>query len=55
MAIKNYLSFTTALHIDKTNGYKLKVTGVRSIENIIKFLSNEPVKLMGYKRLQYLL
>ena len=55
IAIKNYLSFTTAVHKDKTNCFKLKVTGVRSIENIIKFLSNEPVKLMGCKKLQYLL
>jgi LAGLIDADG endonuclease/Cytochrome b/b6/petB len=54
-AIKEYLSFTTAVHIDDTNCSKLKVTGVRSIENIIKFLSNESVKLMGYKKLQYLL
>lgn len=54
-AIKKYLSFTTAVYIDKTNCYKLKVTGVRSIENIIKFLSNEPVKLKGSKKLQYLL
>lgn len=55
MAIKNYLSFSTAVHIDKTNCSKLKVTGVRSIENILKFLSNEPVKLKGYKKLQYIL
>ena len=55
MAIKNYLSLSTAVYIDKTNCSKLKVTGVRSIENIIKFLSNEPVKLLGYKKLQYLL
>lgn len=54
-AIKKYLSFTTAVHIDKTNCSKLKVTGVRSIENTIKFFSNEPVKLMGHKKLQYLL
>jgi hypothetical protein len=39
--------------MDKTNCYKLKVTGVRSVENIIKFLSNQPVKLMGHKKLQY--
>ena len=52
-AIKKYLSFTTAIHKDKTNCYKLIVTGVRSVENIIKFLSNQPVKLMGHKKLQY--
>lgn len=54
-AIRKYLSFTTTVHLDKTNCYKLKVTGVRSIENVIKFLDKAPVKLLGNKKLQYLL
>lgn len=54
-AIRKYLSFTTAIYLDKTNGSKLKVGSVRSVENVIKFLDNAPVKLMGNKRLQYLL
>lgn len=54
-AIREYLSFTTSIYIDKTNCSKLKVTSVRSIENIIKFLQNAPVKLLGNKKLQYLL
>lgn len=54
-AIRNYLSFTTTIYIDKTNCSKLKVTGVRSIENVIKFLQNAPVKLLGNKKLQYIL
>jgi hypothetical protein len=54
-AIRKYFSFTTAIYLDKTNNYKLKVTGVRSIENVIKFLGKAPVKLLGNKRLQYLL
>jgi len=54
-AIRKYLSFTTTIYIDKTNNSKLKVTGVRSIENVIKFFRKAPVKLMGYKKLQYLL
>ena len=54
-AIREYLSFTTAIHIDKTNCSKLKVTGVRSVENVIKFLHKAPVKLLGNKKLQYLL
>ena len=33
----------------------MKVTGVRSIENVIKFIDKAPVKLLGYKKLQYLL
>jgi hypothetical protein len=54
-AIARYLSFTTAIHCDKFNCYKLKVTGVRSIENVIKFMKFAPVKLLGNKKLQYLL
>jgi adenine specific DNA methylase Mod len=54
-AIRKYLSFTTAIYLDKTNCSKLKVGSVRSVENVIKFLHNAPVKLMGNKKLQYLL
>nr|P03880.3 RecName: Full=Intron-encoded DNA endonuclease I-AniI; AltName: Full=COB intron protein; AltName: Full=mRNA maturase bI1; Contains: RecName: Full=Truncated non-functional cytochrome b; Contains: RecName: Full=DNA endonuclease/RNA maturase I-AniI; Flags: Precursor [Aspergillus nidulans] len=54
-AIRKYLSFTTKVYLDKTNCSKLKVTSVRSVENIIKFLQNAPVKLLGNKKLQYLL
>jgi len=54
-AIRKYLSFTTAIYLDKTNGSKLKVGSVRSVEKVIKFLHKAPVKLMGNKRLQYLL
>src|SRR6185369_597316 len=46
-SIRKYLSFNTAIHIDKTNCSKLKVTGVRSIENVIKFLHKAPVQLLG--------
>jgi 5S rRNA maturation endonuclease (ribonuclease M5) len=54
-AIRKYLSFTTNIYLDKTNCYKLKVTSTRSIENVIKFLNKAPVKLLGNKKLQYLL
>ena len=57
LAIREYLSFTTSVYLDKTNCFKLKVTSVRSIENIIKFLNKAPllIKLLGYKKLEYLL
>lgn len=55
LAIREYLSFTTSVYLDKTNCFKLKVTSVRSIENIVKFLNKAPVKLLGYKKLEYLL
>lgn len=54
-AVKKYLSYTTKIDLDKTSNSKLKVTSVRSIENTLKFLGGEPVKLLGNKRLQYLL
>lgn len=54
-AIREYLSFTTSIYSDKTNCFKLKVSSVRSIENLIKFLNKAPVKLLGYKKLQFLL
>lgn len=54
-AIHKYLSFTTKIYLDKTNCSRLKVTGVRSVENVIKFLQGAPVKLLGNKKLQYLL
>ena len=54
-SIRKYLSFTNAIHLDKTNSSKLKVTSVRSIENLLKFMNRAPVKLLGHKKLQYLL
>ena len=55
LAIRKYLSLTPKLYKDKTNNFKLKVTSVRSIENVIKFIKKAPVKLLGNKNLQYLL
>lgn len=54
-AIRQHLSFTTKISLDKTNNSRLKGTSVRAIENIIKFLKKAPVKLQGNKKLQYLL
>lgn len=55
LAIRKYLSLTPQVYKDKTNNFKLKVTSVRSLENVIKFLNKAPVKLLGNKKLQYLL
>ena len=55
LSIAKFLSFTTFIYCDKFNCYKFKVTSVRSIENVIKFLQSAPVKLLGNKKLQYLL
>lgn len=54
-AIREILSLSPKVGIDNTNCSKLKVSSIRSIENIIKFIQKAPVKLMGYKKLQYLL
>ncbi len=54
-AIRKYLSLTPQIYVDKTNNSKLKVSSVRSLDNIIKFVSRSPVKLLGNKKLQYLL
>ena len=54
-AINKYLSFSPSIYKDKSNCFRIKVTSIRSIENIIKFLKKAPVKLMGYKKLQYIL
>lgn len=55
LAIKSHLNLKTKVHQDKTENFKLKVSSVRCIENVIKFLQKAPVKLIGNKRLQYLL
>lgn len=55
LAINKYLSLNNSVKPDKTNNFKLKTSSVRGVENILKFMQNAPVKLMGYKRLQYLL
>lgn len=54
-AIKEFLSLSPKVGIDSTNCSRLKVSNVRAIENIVKFIQKAPVKLIGYKKLQYLL
>jgi hypothetical protein len=55
LAIRKYLSLSPNVYRDKTNSFRIKVSSVRSVENIIKFMQIAPVKLIGYKKLQYLL
>ena len=54
-AIQKYLGLKTTIYTDNTGNCKLKVSSVRCIENIVNFLSKNPVELKGYKRLQYIL
>lgn len=54
-AIAKYLKLTPKVTVDKYNNFKIKVTSVRSVENIIKFMNKNPIKLLGNKKLQYIL
>lgn len=54
-AIKSYLNISNLITIDKTNNYKLKVSSIKGITNIINFMDKTPIKLLGYKKIQYLL
>ena len=54
-AVKIKLGLKQKVIVDKTNCSKLKVSSVRSIENVTHFMQNAPFKLQGYKKLQYLL
>jgi ubiquinol-cytochrome c reductase cytochrome b subunit len=54
-AIKIYLNFSVSIYKDNTNCFRLKTTSVRNIENVIKFLKNNPIRLLGNKKLQYIL
>lgn len=54
-AIKSYLKISVSIYKDNTNCFKLKTTNIRNIENIIKFLKNNSTRLLGNKRLQYIL
>ena len=68
LAICKHLSLTQSVTVDKTNagppalflplpwgGPLFSRGSVRSIENIIRFMHKAPVKLLGHKKLQYLL
>ncbi len=41
--------------LDKTNSSKLKISSVRGVENVIKFIQGAPMQLQGHKKLSYLL
>lgn len=55
LAIRKFLGLSPNVWVDKTNNYRLKVSSIRAIENVIKFMSRAPIKLQGYKKLQYII
>ena len=54
-AIRKELNLSVNVFQDKTNGFKLKVSSVRAVANVVKYMQQAPSKLMGYKKLSYLL
>jgi hypothetical protein len=55
LAIRKFLKLVPNVRVDKTNNFRLKVSSVRAIENVIKFMNQAPLKLLGYKKLQYVI
>lgn len=55
LTIRDFLNLSPNIQKDKTNNYRLKVSSVRAVENVIKFMSRAPIKLQGYKKLQYII
>lgn len=53
-AISKYLNFTQSINTNNKNSYSIKVASVQSILNVIFFMQNAPVKLLGYKKIQYI-
>jgi hypothetical protein len=53
LAIKEFLSLTQNVRKDITNNFRIKVSNIRGIENVIKFMKRGPLKLQCYKKLQY--
>jgi len=55
-AIKQFLGISANVYNNKkTQSFSIKTVKINNIDNIIKYLKNNPVKLMGNKRLQYIL
>jgi len=55
LAIQKFFSFFVNITDLGDHNYKLKVSSVRYISNLIQFLDKTSVKFLGYKKLQYIL
>lgn len=55
LTIRNFLGLSNKLQVDKTDNYRLKVSSVRAIDSVIKSMNRAPIKLQGYKKLQYII
>lgn len=54
-AIRQYFFISANVYIDKTGNSRIKTVSIRGIENIIFLINSNRVKLLGYKRLQFIL
>ena len=54
VAIQFFLNVRGSIFCDETKNYKLKIQSIQDVEKIILFMQNAPVRLLGCKRLQYL-
>ena len=45
-AIQKEFSLTPNVYQDKANGLKLKVSSVRAVENVVKYITKPPLKFM---------
>ena len=55
LAIRKFLCLVPKVTINKTNSSSIKVSSIRGLENVIKFMHKAPIKLLGYKKLQYII
>lgn len=53
-SIQLYLNIKANVY-NNNNNFRIKTTSIRGIENVVKFLVSNDTKLLGYKRLQFLL
>lgn len=53
-AIQHRMHLKTTIYKDITDCYKLKVSSVFNCNQVLKFLCSQPLKLKGYKRIQYI-
>lgn len=54
-AIKSRLKITSNPYLDKkTNAYSLNTSSIRGVQNVIDFLKKADVRLLGYKKAQYI-
>lgn len=54
-AIRIFLSISSNVYTNSQGSSEIKTESKRGIENVVKFLGQNRVKLLGYKRLQFLL